>query len=609
MSAWWVRFDQVWKKSSTGDYLAPGNFEVRGNKNFLAPAQLVLGFGVLFQISDESKARHVKHRVQDEEERPVKVEHGSSLDSKEEEHNEDLRAQQEASMVESDDEDFPDARLEIDFEEDDEIAHDYNHENLLQTGSNNSLSVRRGPTISDEDKKIESESSSSYGSASVPDGGRSISQLQTDDKAKPSEINIPAEKGPSYSYEAQVGGEQSDSSENIADDEPEEARFKDEKDVKGKKPANASSVDPKPPSTRHVRGKRGKEKKAANKYRDQDEEDRVIAMKLLGSATGKAKAEVEAKAKQSQEEARQIQKQRRREQHLRVTREGLEHEEARRRMQEKHSDAGDLPPISSVRSRHGHDSDDKGQHATGNNDNRDAEEEQKQQQQQEQLQEQEQSMDILSNLVGTPLSGDHLLAAIPVCAPWNAMAKCKYKAKLQPGSVKKGKAVKEIMGRWLQHVDRNRKITSRVDGGGPATGNPDPGGTTVGDGSTRGNGTLDDTAEAKEVEGDSDGNGDGDGGDATSGGNKMISSETKQAMEREMERKELELIKAWRENEVFNSVPVGKVRVTMSGAAAAIGGGGGSGGKGGKQGGGGSEGGGQKKGKVRGGKGSKRDRK
>jgi hypothetical protein len=35
-----------------------------------------------------------------------------------------------------------------------------------------------------------------------------------------------------------------------------------------------------------------------------------------------------------------------------------------------------------------------------------------------------------------------------VCAPWNALARLKYKAKLQPGHVKKGKAVKEIVERW-----------------------------------------------------------------------------------------------------------------------------------------------------------------
>ena len=67
MSAWWVTADQVSKTAPTGEYLTTGGFMVRGKKNFLPPAQLLLGFAVLFQISEESKARHVKHRLLDVE--------------------------------------------------------------------------------------------------------------------------------------------------------------------------------------------------------------------------------------------------------------------------------------------------------------------------------------------------------------------------------------------------------------------------------------------------------------------------------------------------------------------------------------------------------------
>lgn len=63
MGAWWVNADQVSKTAPTGEYLSTGGFMVRGKKNFLPPATLLLGFAVLFQISEESKARHVKHRL------------------------------------------------------------------------------------------------------------------------------------------------------------------------------------------------------------------------------------------------------------------------------------------------------------------------------------------------------------------------------------------------------------------------------------------------------------------------------------------------------------------------------------------------------------------
>ena len=57
---------------------------IRGKKNFLPPAQLILGFGVMWQISEDSQTRHVKHRFQDVD-MPVKSkqEELEALDEKE----------------------------------------------------------------------------------------------------------------------------------------------------------------------------------------------------------------------------------------------------------------------------------------------------------------------------------------------------------------------------------------------------------------------------------------------------------------------------------------------------------------------------------------------
>ena len=53
-----------------------------------------------------------------------------------------------------------------------------------------------------------------------------------------------------------------------------------------------------------------------------------------------------------------------------------------------------------------------------------------------------------SVLTRSHIMGDEIIEVIPVCAPWTALGKLKYKAKMQPGAVKKGKAVKEILERW-----------------------------------------------------------------------------------------------------------------------------------------------------------------
>jgi hypothetical protein len=75
----------------------------------------------------------------------------------------------------------------------------------------------------------------------------------------------------------------------------------------------------------------------------------------------------------------------------------------------------------------------------------------------------------LDAFVGTPVPGDEIVAALPVVAPWSALGKCKYKTKLQPGSVKKGKAVREIVTRWTEAgklgpkvVDESQQDKERV---------------------------------------------------------------------------------------------------------------------------------------------------
>eukprot|EP00955_Chlamydomonas_euryale_P071896 361232-Chlamydomonas_euryale.AAC.3 len=46
---------------------------------------------------------------------------------------------------------------------------------------------------------------------------------------------------------------------------------------------------------------------------------------------------------------------------------------------------------------------------------------------------------------GIPKQEDMLLAAVPVCGPYSTLQSYKYKVKLTPGTVKKGKAVRSIL--------------------------------------------------------------------------------------------------------------------------------------------------------------------
>uniref|UniRef100_A0A8C4E5S8 Ribosome quality control complex subunit NEMF n=1 Tax=Dicentrarchus labrax TaxID=13489 RepID=A0A8C4E5S8_DICLA len=57
-SAWWVHHHQVSKTAPTGEYLTTGSFMIRGKKNFLPPSYLIMGFGFLFKVDEQSVHRH-----------------------------------------------------------------------------------------------------------------------------------------------------------------------------------------------------------------------------------------------------------------------------------------------------------------------------------------------------------------------------------------------------------------------------------------------------------------------------------------------------------------------------------------------------------------------
>jgi len=72
--------------------------------------------------------------------------------------------------------------------------------------------------------------------------------------------------------------------------------------------------------------------------------------------------------------------------------------------------------------------------------------------------------DELEKLTGIPMTSDVLLYAVPVCGPFAALKNLKYKVKLTPGTIKKGKACKNAV-----EVFVNSKNYSVGSGGGIST--------------------------------------------------------------------------------------------------------------------------------------------
>jgi len=61
----------------------------------------------------------------------------------------------------------------------------------------------------------------------------------------------------------------------------------------------------------------------------------------------------------------------------------------------------------------------------------------------------------IDKLTGTPRANDGLLFAIPMLAPYTTITTNKYKAKVQPGTFKRGKAAKTVRGLFAAQAGKN----------------------------------------------------------------------------------------------------------------------------------------------------------
>lgn len=400
MSAWWVNADQVSKMAPTGEYLNPGGFTIKGKKNFLPPAQLLLGFGVMFRISEESKANHVKHRVRDDvnESEPTttkKLNHSvkdeGSDDDFPDASKHDVGADDEFPDVQDggdeDDDEFPDVDEDAASVADtDGGQHEPRSNPLLSNGG------QEGPESASDDG---SDHSSADGDEQLdlesPDHAEEAKDAQTEETQSSGIRHLSAKERRLIRK-----GDVTESTASERDEASSEAP--------SSRPQAAAQKNPKP--IQPTRGKRGKAKKAAARYADQDEEDRELAMQLLGSRAAQEQKDAQDQEKDAKAESAEAQRARRRAQHEKAQREGLEAEEMRRLNLEEGEDALDEEESAAVTQ--------------------------------------------LDSLVGRPLPGDEILEAIPVCAPWAALGRYKYRVKLQPGALKKGKAVREILGKWAK---------------------------------------------------------------------------------------------------------------------------------------------------------------
>ncbi|XP_034015884.1 nuclear export mediator factor NEMF-like [Thalassophryne amazonica] len=420
-SAWWVHHHQVSKTAPTGEYLTTGSFMIRGKKNFLPPSYLIMGFGFLFKVDEESVFRHQgERRVKTVEEDMEEVtsrtaellEDGEELigdDSSTEEQGEEKSEESKEMVI-----------------KENAVVEGGNGFGVEGTSSQQTNVEAEGEDGGVEDGTEETEGKTSENEEiSFPDTTISLSHLQ------------PNRNTLSFKEETVTQDEETQGKKHMtAKQRREEKKKKQKQDIgdaeekneisasepaadQGSKSGGGSSQQP------LKRGQKNKMKKIKEKYKDQDEEDRELMMKLLGSAgAGKDEKDKRKKGKKGKMKEEPIRKPA----NQKPPQKPRNVETAAKKPEERGGDKEERKPGEEEGPVEHEEEDDADQ------DNPGAEE----------------AENLLNSLTGQPHTEDVLMFAVPVCAPYTALSNYKHKVKLTPGSQKKGKAARTAVTSFMK---------------------------------------------------------------------------------------------------------------------------------------------------------------
>ncbi|KAG0276904.1 hypothetical protein BGZ95_006853 [Linnemannia exigua] len=516
-SAYWVRADQVSKSAPTGEYLTTGSFMIRGKKNFLPPVQLVYGFGLLFKLDESSIGNHLHER------RALRIEDGDGEsvadtvsdknaanamesaeyqqeDTKEDQNvaDEDLEGSdgsdeedEEDKQGASDDKETGESAVQEKIEEQDDSGDKSGSESEDESEAAESsdeefpdTQIQFAVKANKEQPKQSAQGAApvadkyalqDYGDDSNDEGekGDDTSSLASSDRAPQKSAYITAKMRRDMK-KGKLPGQGGEDSHRDSDSPPPAARPNPAKKSQQDNQKKGGAAPPAPPVA-PVRGKKGKAKKIKEKYADQDEEERQLRLELLAPDKGpqlkgkRAKKEAEKKA----EKAALAEKRR-------VQQEEFEKSRSGKGGNNKGGNKGKKPEgdfkgrspaaaaaITAAEMTTTTDEVEDPEAVAPSMDanaNEDEAEEVRRLLQEENIKmlepEESENLTVLDGLTGRPLPTDILQFAVPVCAPYGALQKYKYKVKLIPGTMKKGKAVKTAVNHFLVNINGNNASTS-----------------------------------------------------------------------------------------------------------------------------------------------------
>lgn len=451
-SAWWVYPHQVSKTAPTGEYLTVGSFMIRGKKNFLPPHPLIMGFGLLFRLDESSLGSHLnERRVRGEEEGTNDADESGPLsevsDSESEKECREEKLPEESKSA-------PDSSEHV-HKPDLISSQNSSPTTIAKPVDSNESSMKVRKTLNDVDQDNVVDVAVNGVAAVTPQLEDLIDRALGLGSASMSAKNYKLETSPvDLVVEDNVEENKATVKEKAYISKAERRKLKKgqsvpEEDVKPKLEKLKENVsvrqpdkevnDTKPGGGKTSRGQRGKLKKMKEKYADQDEEERRIRMALLASAGNVQKkgvpqneeiAPVEEK-KPGPEDAVKICYKCKKVGHL--SRDCQEHQGD---TSHSHANGGveDDPNVLNK---------------TTELDKVTIEEDDIH----EIGEEEKEKLNDVDYLTGNPLSSDILLYAVPVCGPYNAVQSYKYRVKIIPGSVKRGKGAKTAMNLFSHMPD------------------------------------------------------------------------------------------------------------------------------------------------------------
>ncbi|KAJ2359320.1 hypothetical protein IWW50_000044 [Coemansia erecta] len=403
--AWWVEARQVSKTAPTGEYLSTGSFMIRGKKHFLPPTQLVYGFGLLFRLADdESVARHSAARQQRRAimEENLKTAAGSA-DSKQASAPVKPAAADDAddsfTIIDAKEKPVAAAAGTMDF---DAARIKYNLEEIENATED---------AFQDADTHMANAGGDSKRRLTAKE--RRDQRKQNSEAAQPAQVPVPVLK-------QEPAGKLSKKEQRRLAEEAKYAQPQQSKEEKKQQPQK--------------RGKKGKMKKMKEKYAEQDEEDRNLRMALLGAA-GKKSAGKDVSLAESTD----------REPLGKVEQPPSIVDQIKALAVEDPTEPqSSAEPNDAVAKEEEEEEEEPEKQGVENNDDEDVPELPMEQ------------LNVLDTLTSSPLAGDNLSFAIPVCAPYTSLSSYKYRVKLVPGTMKKGKACKMALTVMLAANDGNK---------------------------------------------------------------------------------------------------------------------------------------------------------